>query len=277
MRKASDRWRDLFFVVLVIAASWLASCAGGGTYGSGNARTTVSGTVTDASGASLAGAEITLTDSVGVEIASTGTDNQGNYKFELEDKLQDETFFAIESGDQVAVAALSLSKEQQDAAELVVNLIVDGEEVKSEVSVKRPGPSEDPTAPPAATSPPAVPPTSAPTTPTAITPTKAPPSSTPSPQPEATVAPTPQASPTEEPEPSPTEEEFLLGDMDCDGVVNDNDLNPFVTAVVSKTDYEAEFPDCRWLNGDINGDGSVNVRDIDGFNQLLGSTLGPGM
>jgi len=57
----------------------------------------------------------------------------------------------------------------------------------------------------------------------------------------------------------------LAGDMNCDRHVDFDDINPFVTALVSWAGYQAQFPDCRWLNGDCNGDGHVDFDDINPF------------
>ncbi len=62
---------------------------------------------------------------------------------------------------------------------------------------------------------------------------------------------------------------FELGDMDCSGSVNFDDIDPFVTALVGQEQYEAAYPDCYWVNADCNTDGSVNFDDIDPFVQLL--------
>ncbi len=59
------------------------------------------------------------------------------------------------------------------------------------------------------------------------------------------------------------------GDMNCDEVVNFDDINGFVTAVVGEAAYVAAFPTCRWLNGDVNDDGIVNFGDINGFVDCL--------
>ena len=59
------------------------------------------------------------------------------------------------------------------------------------------------------------------------------------------------------------------GDMNCDGVVNFADINPFVLALTGEVPYEAAFPNCNWLNGDTNGDGTVNFTDINPFVALL--------
>ena len=44
---------------------------------------------------------------------------------------------------------------------------------------------------------------------------------------------------------------FVVADMNCDGVANFDDIDPFVTAVVSQSDYELQYPNCDWLNGDL--------------------------
>jgi hypothetical protein len=59
------------------------------------------------------------------------------------------------------------------------------------------------------------------------------------------------------------------GDMNCDGSVDFNDIDPFVTALVSQEDYESQYPDCNWLNGDIDENRSVDFNDIDGFVECL--------
>ncbi|MBL8877782.1 MAG: S8 family serine peptidase [Phycisphaerales bacterium] len=57
----------------------------------------------------------------------------------------------------------------------------------------------------------------------------------------------------------------LPGDMNCDGRVNNFDINPFVMAISDPTAYEVEYPNCSVLRADINGDGLVNNFDIAPF------------
>ena len=65
------------------------------------------------------------------------------------------------------------------------------------------------------------------------------------------------------------------GDLNCDGVVNLVDVDPFVLALISAGNadpfdaYRAAYPYCDPLLGDINADGSVNTFDIDPFVDLL--------
>jgi hypothetical protein len=63
----------------------------------------------------------------------------------------------------------------------------------------------------------------------------------------------------------------LTGDMNCDGVVNFDDINPFVLALTGQAGYEAHFPACNWLGADANCDGSVDFNDINPFVACLSS------
>jgi hypothetical protein len=64
-----------------------------------------------------------------------------------------------------------------------------------------------------------------------------------------------------------------LGDLNCDGVVNQNDTEPFLLAVNDPTGYAAQYPDCDINNADINGDAAVNSLDIPPFFGLLRGPL----
>ena len=59
------------------------------------------------------------------------------------------------------------------------------------------------------------------------------------------------------------------GDLNCDGVVNFGDINPFVLALSSPAGYEAAYPGCNVMLADCNGDGYVNFADINPFVALL--------
>jgi hypothetical protein len=61
------------------------------------------------------------------------------------------------------------------------------------------------------------------------------------------------------------------GDLNCDGVVDTADVDPFVLALVDPAGYSAQYPECDLLRADCNGDGVVNAFDIDGFIELLPS------
>jgi hypothetical protein len=64
--------------------------------------------------------------------------------------------------------------------------------------------------------------------------------------------------------------DLLLGDMNKDGVVNNQDIAPFVRALTDLPGYSAEFPllDGTAL-GDVNLDGVLNNQDIAPFVALL--------
>lgn len=58
----------------------------------------------------------------------------------------------------------------------------------------------------------------------------------------------------------------LRCDLNCDGSVNNFDIDPFVLGLTDPDAYAAAFPNCSLLcGGDTNGDGVVNNFDIDGF------------
>ncbi len=59
------------------------------------------------------------------------------------------------------------------------------------------------------------------------------------------------------------------GDLNCDGVVDFDDINPFVLALSDPQAYQAAYPDCRLLNGDCNEDGVVDFDDINAFVALF--------
>jgi len=65
---------------------------------------------------------------------------------------------------------------------------------------------------------------------------------------------------------------FRRGDMNCDYVVNGDDIAPFHLAVTDPNAYAAAYPGCDRNNADMNGDGAVNAADIGLFWALLGAT-----
>jgi hypothetical protein len=72
----------------------------------------------------------------------------------------------------------------------------------------------------------------------------------------------------------PDECEFRLrGDLNCDGVVNGYDIDPFVVALTDEAAYHEQYPCCNYGNADCNFDGEVNGYDIDAFVTIL--TGGP--
>lgn len=59
------------------------------------------------------------------------------------------------------------------------------------------------------------------------------------------------------------------GDLNCDGAVNNFDIDSFVLAIVDSEAYAAEFPGCDFLNADTNQDGHADTLDIDPFIDCL--------
>jgi YD repeat-containing protein len=57
----------------------------------------------------------------------------------------------------------------------------------------------------------------------------------------------------------------LRGDLNCDGLLNTFDIDPFVLALTNPDAYAAAFPACDRMLADVNCDGSVNTFDIDPF------------
>jgi len=60
-----------------------------------------------------------------------------------------------------------------------------------------------------------------------------------------------------------------LGDLNCDGKVNNFDIDAFVLALTNPAGYKTAYPNCDLLAADVNGDGLVNNFDIDPFVKLL--------
>ena len=50
--------------------------------------------------------------------------------------------------------------------------------------------------------------------------------------------------------------------MNCDGVVNSLDVDPFVLAMSDPNQYVENYPNCDIMQADLNGDGSVNNLDV---------------
>jgi len=63
----------------------------------------------------------------------------------------------------------------------------------------------------------------------------------------------------------------IIGDTDCDGDVDFDDINPFVLALSGEAAYLAQYPDCHWLNADCDSNGTVNFDDINPFVALIGA------
>ena len=66
---------------------------------------------------------------------------------------------------------------------------------------------------------------------------------------------------------------YDAGDLNCDGAVNNFDIDPFVLVITSTPpsypEYYAAYPACNHMLADCNADGTVNNFDIDAFVGLL--------
>jgi hypothetical protein len=61
----------------------------------------------------------------------------------------------------------------------------------------------------------------------------------------------------------------IRGDVDCDGLVNTFDIDPFVLAIVNPEVYAQQFWYCDIMNADVDQDGLVNTFDIDPFVECI--------
>ena len=59
------------------------------------------------------------------------------------------------------------------------------------------------------------------------------------------------------------------GDMNCDGSIDFDDIDPLVLALSGEEAYREALSDCHWLHADCNGDSEVNFDDIDAFVAML--------
>lgn len=62
---------------------------------------------------------------------------------------------------------------------------------------------------------------------------------------------------------------ILTGDANCDGAVNNFDIDWFVLALIDPAGYAQALPNCDRNSADANEDGAVNNFDIDAFVALL--------
>ncbi|MEW6249437.1 MAG: CARDB domain-containing protein [Planctomycetota bacterium] len=62
---------------------------------------------------------------------------------------------------------------------------------------------------------------------------------------------------------------LIRGDLDCDGLVDFNDITAFVLALSDPPAWHARYPDCPPKNGDLNDNGQIEFGDINPFVALL--------
>ena len=58
---------------------------------------------------------------------------------------------------------------------------------------------------------------------------------------------------------------FLLGDMNCDGVLNGRDIGPFVIGLIDRAGFIAMYPNCDLRHADFNNDLSLDSVDLNAF------------
>ncbi len=59
------------------------------------------------------------------------------------------------------------------------------------------------------------------------------------------------------------------GDLNCDGLVDDDDVPAFARALIDPAGYAAEYPDCDAQRADLNGDQATNGDDVQPFVGLV--------
>jgi hypothetical protein len=59
------------------------------------------------------------------------------------------------------------------------------------------------------------------------------------------------------------------GDLNCDGIVNADDVGPLALALVDEAAYFNENSDCSELTGDVDGNGEFDARDLALFVRVL--------
>ncbi|MBL8880569.1 MAG: hypothetical protein JNG88_15760 [Phycisphaerales bacterium] len=64
-------------------------------------------------------------------------------------------------------------------------------------------------------------------------------------------------------------EAVQIGDVNCDGDINNFDIDPFVVAIVDPVGYSIAFPGCDIFRADVNRDGVIDNFDIDAFVRLV--------
>jgi hypothetical protein len=65
--------------------------------------------------------------------------------------------------------------------------------------------------------------------------------------------------------PMPIPAPVSLGDLNCDGVVNVSDIDPFVLALIDPAEYARQYPSCAIILADVNSDAQRDGRDIQAF------------
>lgn len=59
------------------------------------------------------------------------------------------------------------------------------------------------------------------------------------------------------------------GDVNCDGLVNVLDIQPFILALIDPATYALLHPECPPMRSDVNNDGQTDGRDVAAFTMML--------
>jgi hypothetical protein len=70
---------------------------------------------------------------------------------------------------------------------------------------------------------------------------------------------------------------IVLGDMDCDGDVDFDDINDFVLGLSDPVEYENQYGMLPDVKGDTDGDGDLDFDDIDDFVAILNAPDSSGL
>jgi hypothetical protein len=66
-----------------------------------------------------------------------------------------------------------------------------------------------------------------------------------------------------------TADAVIIGDLNCDDVIDMGDVAPFVLALLDPAAYATAYPECRIVRADMNDDGVVDGADVAGFTAEL--------
>jgi hypothetical protein len=64
-------------------------------------------------------------------------------------------------------------------------------------------------------------------------------------------------------------EVYAVGDANCDGSIDFDDIDAFVLGLANESEYEATYPQCDVSVLDVNRDGRVDFDDIDVFVECI--------
>jgi hypothetical protein len=75
---------------------------------------------------------------------------------------------------------------------------------------------------------------------------------------------------------TPLPPQYDAGDLNCDGAIDFDDINPFVLYMSNQPAWQALYPDCPPTVGDINGDGTYGQGTLSDVNPFVALLTGGG-